>query len=129
MNATDTHLSESKQRELAANVLKQAAQDLRRFYGANSTIDRELYFDAYSWIMSNDSGWPFSFLNVCWLMNLDPEDTRQELLGDLAVGTFGRLARRCRQTARGLSDSLIRCFATERNVTPVEPARLVHTLH
>ena len=54
MNAIDTHISETSQRELAAGVLKQAEQDLRRFHGAAGTIERELYLDAYRWVMSDD---------------------------------------------------------------------------
>jgi len=55
------------ERELAAGVLKQAAYELRRFHGATTAVERELYQDAYSWVMSDDSTWPFSFLNVCRL--------------------------------------------------------------
>ena len=54
MNAINTHISQTSQRELAAGVLKQAKQDLRRFHGAPSTIERELYLDAYRWVMSDD---------------------------------------------------------------------------
>ena len=36
MNANDADISGESQRELAAGVLKQAAQDLRRFHGATS---------------------------------------------------------------------------------------------
>ena len=55
MKATYTDNYEGSQRELAAGVLKQAEQDLRRFHGAASTIERELYLDAYRWVMSDDS--------------------------------------------------------------------------
>ena len=54
MNAIDTHISETSQRELAAGVLKQAEQDLRRFHDAASAIERELYLDAYRWVVSDD---------------------------------------------------------------------------
>jgi hypothetical protein len=72
MNPTDTFISETSQRELAAGALKQAARDLRRFHGAATAIERELYLDAYSWLMSDDCSWPFSFLNVCRLLNPEP---------------------------------------------------------
>jgi len=55
---------------LAAGVLKQAAHDLRRFRGATKGLRRELYLDASSWITANDFSWPYSFVNVCRL--LDP---------------------------------------------------------
>ena len=76
-------LKEAAQRELAAGVLKQAAQDLRRFRGATSKIERELYLDAYRWLTVDECSSPFSFLNICQLLNLAPDDVRQELIGDL----------------------------------------------
>ena len=78
-------LKQAAQRELAAGVLKRAAQDFRRFHGATSKIERELYLDAYRWLMSDECSSPFSFLNVCHLLNLTPDHLRQELIGDLIV--------------------------------------------
>jgi len=92
MNATEIDTSETSQRQLAAGVLKQAMQDLRRFHGAPSKIEQELYFDAYSWVMSDDCYWRFSFLNVCRLLGLAPADVRHELLGDLSLGMFSQWA-------------------------------------
>jgi hypothetical protein len=77
MKANDTDNYVGSQRELADGVLKQAAHDLRRFHGAVSAVERDLYLDAYTWVMSDDFTWPFSFLNVCCLLNLSPEDVRQ----------------------------------------------------
>ena len=106
MKANDLNTSEESQRELAAGVLKQAAQDLRRFHGATSRVERGLYYDAYSWVMSDDYSWPFSFQNVCQILNRAPEDLRQELVGDLAFGSFGQWVRRCHRAARRVLDSL-----------------------
>jgi hypothetical protein len=77
MKGNDTNTYERSQCELADGVLKQAAQDLRRFHGAVSAIERELYLDAYRWVMSDDFSWPFSFLNVRGLLNLSPERIHQ----------------------------------------------------
>jgi hypothetical protein len=57
-NNTDNY--QGRQHELAAAVLKQAEQDLRRFHGAAVTIERELCLDAYRWVISDDCSWPFS---------------------------------------------------------------------
>jgi hypothetical protein len=84
MDAAEYYTSEPGQRELAAGVLKQAAQDLRRFHGAATAVERGFYYDAYSWVMSEDCTWPFSFLNVCRLLNREPVSLREELLGDLS---------------------------------------------
>src|SRR6266446_9619614 len=61
---------------LAAGVLKQAARDLRRFRSATRGVKRELYLDAYSWITGNDFSWPYSFVNVCELLDVCPDAIR-----------------------------------------------------
>ena len=106
MKTTDTVILRESQRELAAGVLEQAAQDLRRFHGATTALERELYQDAYSWIMSDDCTWPFSFPNVCRLLNHGRDDLREKLLGDLSLGIFGQWAHRGSRALRRLSDSL-----------------------
>jgi hypothetical protein len=127
MKANDPDISEESQRELAAGVLKQAAQDLRRFHGATSRVERELYYDAYSWVMSEDYSWPFSFPNVCQLLNRAPEELRQELLDDLSCERLPQWARRCRRAVRQLLNSVTRGFASEHNLSPAMPAHLVET--
>ena len=62
MNTTEHHPSNTSHRELAAGVLKQAENDLRRFHRGTSKVERELYLDAYRWVMSDDCSLPFSFL-------------------------------------------------------------------
>jgi hypothetical protein len=122
-------LKQSAQHELAAGVLKQSAQDLRRFHNATSRIERELYFDAHRWVMSDDYSWPFSFPNVCQILNREPEELRQELVGDLAFGHFGQWTRRCSRAIRRFLESLTERFATEYNPGPALPARLAQTWH
>src|SRR4030095_372833 len=95
MNAADDYTSATGQRELAAGILKKAAQAVRRFNGATSAVERELYLDAYSWITSDDCAWPFSFLNVCQLLKLTPEILRLELLADASAGFFSYLGQGC----------------------------------
>ena len=128
MRANDADFSVESQRELAAGVLKQAAQDLRRFHGATSRVERELYFDAYRWVMSDDYSWPFSFPNICQILDRHLEELREELIGDLAFGPFGQWTRRCSRAVRRYLDSLTQRFATEQNLSAV-PARLVQTWH
>src|SRR5712691_961806 len=110
MNAVEAYTLGTNQKDLAVGVLKQAAQDLRRFHGATSAIERELYLDAYRWVISDDCSWPFSFLNVCQVLRLAPEILRQDLLDDAAVGLFGYLSRRCARAARSLQNFSNRAF-------------------
>jgi hypothetical protein len=129
MNAAEDYLAETSQRDLAAGVLKQVAQDLRRFHDRTSAVERELYRDAYSWLISNDQEWPFSFLNVCQLLNLVPETVRQELLGDQLLGAFSYFVRRCGRGARKLQTFLSDAFATNRRPVPADPVPLTHALN
>ena len=126
MNAVEDYTSGTNQKDLAAGGLKQAAQDLRRFHGATSAIERELYLDAYRWVISDDCFWPFSFLNVCQLLNLAPESRRQELLTDASLGLFSYLARRGGRAARSFQIFLSRIFTTSRNPIAVDPVPLTH---
>ena len=100
MNTAEYYTSETSQKELAAGVLKQAEQDLRQFHSATSRVEREIYADVYRWFTTHDCSSPFSFLNVCQLLNLSPDVVRQELLGDASLGFFGYWTRRCLRAAR-----------------------------
>jgi len=126
MNRAEDYTSETGQKELAAGVLKQAAQDLRRFNSATSAVERELYLDAYSWLISDDSSWPFSFLNVCQLLNLTPDMVRQELVADASGGLFTYWTRRSVRAARSFQIFLNRVFTTNRNSPAVDPVPLTH---
>ena len=121
MNAAADHQFETSQKELAAGILKQAALDLRRFHGAASAVEREFYLDAHHWVVSDDCSWPFSFLNVCQLLNLAPETVREEVLGDLSLGAFGYWIRRCGRAARRFKIFLSNIFTTERSANTAEP--------
>jgi hypothetical protein len=127
MKTNDPGISKGTQRELAGGVLKQAIQDLQRFHGATTGVERELYRDAYSWVMSDDCTWPFSFLNVCRLLNQGPDELREALLGDLSLGTFGQWARRGSRALRRLSDSLTGRLATHSKDSATTPASLMQT--
>ena len=124
MNASDDYQFETSRKDLAAEILKQAALDLRRFHGATSAVEREFYLDAYRWFTSDDSSWPFSFLNVCQVLNLAPETIREEVLGDLSLGAFGYWTRRCGRAARRFRIFLNNIFTNERNASTAEPSHV-----
>ena len=120
MNAADDYHFETSQKELAAEILKQATLDLRRFHGATDAVEREFYLDAHRWITSDDYSWPFSFLNVCQTLNLAPGTVREEVLGDLSLGTFGYWTRRCGRAARKFQIFLSNTFTNERTANAAE---------
>ena len=111
------------QRELAADVLKQAAQDLRRLHGATSKMERELYLDAYRWLTADECSSPFSFLNVCQSLNLAPGDVRKELIGDSSLGVVNYWTQCCTRAARGVRASLTQLFLGGRNASAGMPMR------
>ena len=122
MKANEAEISTQSQRGMAAGVLKQAAEDLRRFQWARNSVERELYYDAYSWLISEDVVWPFSFLNVCRLLHLQPENVRSELMGDVAAGTLRYFSRRFVRGARRCGLAVGQLFKGELNIEASDPA-------
>src|SRR5436853_4274502 len=97
---------------LAAGVLKQAARDLRRFRGATRGTKRELYLDAYSWITAYDFSWPYSFMNVCKLLGVCPENARADIMADASLGRLDYWTQRAGRLSETVRSSLVRVFAT-----------------
>jgi hypothetical protein len=113
---------------LAIGVLKQAASDLRRYRTATKAVDRELYLDAHSWVTAYDSSWPYSFMNVCKLLDLCPEVVRAELLSDASLGAFHYWIRRAGRLSRKLGSSVVRVFESRRNPEGVEGNQLAPSI-
>ncbi len=65
---------------LAAAVLKLAFEDLQKHRNATEVRRRRAFRDAYTWITSNERRWPFSFLNVCDMLDISPTTLRSKLL-------------------------------------------------
>ncbi len=116
-------LAATPEKGLAVGVLKQAAHDLRRFRAATTGVKRDLYVDAYSWITANDFSWPYSFVNVCKLLDVCPEVIRTELLDDASLGWLDYWTKRAGRVSRELQASFVRVFAGCRNKT-AEPSEL-----
>src|SRR5437899_1167535 len=109
---------------LAAGVLKQAAHDLRRFRGATNGFRRELYLDAYSWITANDFSWPYSFVNVCKLLDLSPDVIRAEVLDDASLGWLDYWTARASRLSGKLRTSFVHVFASCRNLEGADASHL-----
>jgi hypothetical protein len=109
---------------LAVGVLKQAAYDLRRYRTATKAADRELYLDAHSWVTAYDSSWPYSFMNVCKLLDLCPEMVRADLLADASLGSFHYWIRRAGRLSRKFGASVVRVFESRRNPEGIETNQL-----
>jgi len=120
MSAADNYQFEASRRDLAAGILEQATLDLRRFHGATSGLEREFYLDAYRWFLSDDCSWPFSFLNVCELLDRTPETVREEVLADMSVSALRYWSRRCGRAARKFQIFLGNAFTNERTANAAE---------
>src|SRR5205823_13500460 len=116
------------EKDLAAGVLKQAAHDLRRFRAATGGVKWELYLDAYTWITANDFSWPYSFMNVCKLLDVSPEVVRTEIFADASLGLVDYWRRRAGRVSRRLRASFVRVFASCRNPDGAEAEQLATTI-
>ena len=120
-------LSEPEE-SLAVGVLRQAVDDLRKFQHASNGLERELYRDAYRWITNSDFSWPYSFINICKLLDVPPEMLRAELLADAALSPFRYWCRIGARLGRSCRASITSAFAHSRHVhrTPLAP-QLTHS--
>ena len=96
---------------LAIGVLRQALHDLRRFKRATGSVERELYLDAYRWITASDESWPYSFENICKLLDVPVEIIRGELLADAGLSPLRYWRKATARFARCCRASLSRTFA------------------
>jgi hypothetical protein len=79
--ATESAAREARAEEvLAAAVLRLAFEDLQKNRDAKEVRRRRAFREAYVWVKSNERRWPFSFLNVCDMLDLSPEALRAKLL-------------------------------------------------
>ena len=102
--------SEKSRRDLAAGVLSQARNDLRRFQRAKNKKGQQLYQDAFRWVTANEFSWPFSFLNVCRTLNLAPEDVRHDIMTELSLGGLQYWTYYCSRVTRVFCRSMIEFF-------------------
>jgi hypothetical protein len=112
------------EKELALGVLEQAARDLRRFRSATRGVRRELYVDAHDWVTANDFSWPYSFVNVCKLLDLSPDVVRAEVLADASLGWLDFWTQRAGRVSRKVQASVVRIFANCGNAQRVEASQL-----
>jgi hypothetical protein len=115
---------------LAIGVLKQAVHDLRRFRGATGKLERELYLDAYRWITANDFGWPYSFVNICEVLDVPPEILQAELLGDVSLGWFAYWRKLGARVARSVRVSMVGVLPKSRagDAAPLSPSMSLRRL-
>jgi hypothetical protein len=79
-------------------VLFDAVECFRKHTSKSSCDDRRLAHEAEQWLFADDIRWPFSFVNICTVLGLDPSYMRRGLRGywkpSLTRPAKGRLQRR-----------------------------------
>ena len=68
------------ERRLVIAVLQDAVDCFQKHVEARDRKARQLYLDAEEWISSEDRSWPFSFENVCDLLQINSEYLRHGLM-------------------------------------------------
>jgi len=68
--------------KLALAVLEQALEDLDKHRAAAGNERRRLFRQAHSWVRSNDRCWPYSFVNVCDMLNVPSDRLRTRILAE-----------------------------------------------
>jgi hypothetical protein len=68
------------ERRLVVAVLQDAVDCFQKHLVARDRRARQLYLDAEEWIGSDDRSWPFSFENVCDLLQINAEYLRRGLM-------------------------------------------------
>jgi hypothetical protein len=124
-------LLSAPEESLAIGVLSQAVHDLRRFQNATSGMERELYLDAYRWITEDEFTWPYSFVNICKLLEVPPETFRAELLTDASAGWFGYWSRIAARFGRTFRASISSAFnrTSDRETAPLAEAPVYQFRH
>jgi hypothetical protein len=66
--------------ELMCAVLADALNCVHRQPETDRPSTRRLAREAEEWLWADDVHWPFSFLNICTALNLDPTSIRRQLV-------------------------------------------------
>lgn len=73
----------SPEKKLAAAVLASALVEIRDHCGTRS--HRRSVVEALEWVAADDGDWPFSFVRLCALFDLEPEWVRGEVRAWIAT--------------------------------------------
>jgi len=68
------------ERRLMVAILEDAVDCFQKYLGATDGRSRHLGAEAEKWFLADDESWPFSFVNVCYALDLHPGFLRRGLL-------------------------------------------------
>ena len=84
-------LTDSPEKRLLTELLLDALLEFETKVARCRSLDDAPLREVIAWFFSRDRGWPFSFLNVCEHLNLNPVCVRARLLA-IATERFARAA-------------------------------------
>lgn len=94
------------ERALMRAVLEDAVYCFQKYFAETRRSHPRLARETERWFWANDDHWPFSFVNICAVLDLDPEAIRDAL-------------QRWRRTAQRPRYRSPRCASSLRNRTPL----------
>ena len=113
------------ERELMLAVLADAVECYWKYSGAHDGTGMRLFQDAREWLLDNDERRPFSFVNVCGALQLEPGYIRRGILARKQQ-SISRVDRNNNQS-RVLSPRYVRRNLKDRRKSslrmPLEPGR------
>jgi hypothetical protein len=68
------------ERRLMIAILEDAVECFQKHFWATAGRGRQLRAEAEKWILSDDSSWPFSFVNICEVLEIHPQFLRDGLI-------------------------------------------------
>ena len=60
-------------------VLEDAIDCFQKYAHTDDLRGKQIFAEAYDWIMSGDKRWLFSFENICQIVDMNPDYVRQGL--------------------------------------------------
>ena len=79
-NLRESVLQQRGEIRLLYAVLQDAIECFQNGVGAEERRRLRLAQEAEQWLFADDTQWPFSFLNICLVLDLDPPYLRRKLL-------------------------------------------------
>ena len=68
-----------RERRLVLAILEEAVRSYQHYAFATNRRGRRLFGETCEWFDSHDNTWIFSFENICYALDLDPEYIREGL--------------------------------------------------
>ena len=68
-----------RERRLVLAILEEAVRSYQHYAFATNRRGRRLFGETCEWFDSHDNTWIFSFENICYALDLDPDHIRQGL--------------------------------------------------